>query len=149
MAVVAGCVSLQLQPPHVTVSDIDLVDATLLEQRFALTLRVQNPNDADISISGLDFDVQINGRHFARGVSDRAVTLPRFGEAVLEVDAVSDLASVLRQLMELGKDGRPGLEYRVSGRLATRSLGSVPFESRGELTLPDLPRRSPARPGRT
>lgn len=145
---VAGCASLQLQVPRVTVSDIDLVDATLLEQRFALTLRLQNPNDADISIRGLDFEVVVNGQHFARGVSDRAVTLPRFGEALLEVDAVSDLGSLLRQLVEVGREGRPGFEYRVSGRLATGSLGSVPFESRGELQLPELPRSSPSRPGR-
>lgn len=146
---VAGCVSLQLQAPHVTVADIDLVDATLLEQRFALKLRVQNPNDADIAIRGLNVDVEVNGQHFARGVSDQAVTLPRFGEAVLEVNAVSDLGSLWRQIMALRKGGRQGLEYRISGRLAMGGVGEVPFESRGELKLPDVPHRSPARPGST
>lgn len=147
---VTACVSLQqLQPPHITVADIDLVDATLFEQRFALTLRVQNPNGADIAIRGLNVDVEVNGQHFARGVSDQAVTLPRFGEALLEVNAVSDLGSLWRQIMALRKGGHEGLEYRITGRLAMGTLGDVPFESRGELKLPDVPRRSPARPGST
>lgn len=148
--VIAGCASLQqLQPPHVTVADIDLLDATLLEQRFALKLRVQNPNDADIAIRGLSVDVEVNGQHFARGVSDQAVTLPRFGEALMEVNAVSDLGSLWRQIMALRKGGHEGLEYRIAGRLAMGTLGDVPFESRGELKLPDVPRLGPARPGST
>ncbi|MCK7492684.1 MAG: LEA type 2 family protein [Comamonadaceae bacterium] len=77
--------------------------------------------------------MEVNGQTFAKGVSGQTVTVPRFGEAVLAVDAVSNLASVLRQISELSKGGREGIDYRIHGRLATGNFGSVPFESKGEL----------------
>lgn len=134
-----GCAALTTHPPEVTLAGIDIVEMGLLEQRFAMKLRLQNPNDAGITITGLSFQVEVNGQTFAKGVSSQNVTVPRFGEAMLDVDAVSNLASVLRQISEMSKGGREGIDYRIHGRLATGTFGSVPFESRGELRLPRLP----------
>lgn len=144
-----GCAALSTHPPEVTLAGIDIVEAGLLEQRFAMKLRLQNPNDAGITITGLSFQVEVNGQTFAKGVSGQTVTVPRFGEAVLAVDAVSNLASVLRQITELSKGGREGIDYRIHGRLATGDFGSVPFESKGELRLPRLPGEQRGSPGGT
>ncbi len=144
-----GCAALTTQPPEVTLAGLDIVEAGLLEQRFAMKLRLQNPNDAGITITGLSFQVEVNGQTFAKGVSGQTVTVPRFGEAVLAVDAVSNLASVLRQISELSKGGREGIDYRIHGRLATGDFGSVPFESKGELRLPRLPAEQRGSPGGT
>ncbi|MBS1136863.1 MAG: Water Stress and Hypersensitive response domain protein [Proteobacteria bacterium] len=148
-ALLWGCAALTTQPPEVTLAGIDIVEMGLLEQRFAMKLRLQNPNDAGITITGLSFQVEVNGQTFAKGVSGQSVTVPRFGEAVLAVDAVSNLASVLRQISELSKGGREGVDYRIHGRLATGNFGSVPFESKGELRLPRLPGEPRAAPGGT
>lgn len=142
----AGCAAYPTRAPEVSLANIDIVEAGLLEQRFALKLRVLNPNDADIPVTGLAFDIDINGQPFAKGVSNKSVLIPRLGEAVLEVDALSNLGGVLRQIQEFAKGDREGLDYRIRGRLIAGSLGSVPFESRGEVKLPRLPgERAPAR----
>ena len=106
-----------------------------------LRLRVQNPNDVDLPIRGLTFDVELNGQPFAKGLSDQAVVVPRFGEAVLEVKATSNLGSVLRQLRELRESGRERVDYRMFGRITLDGLGSLPFERKGEIDTPrvDLP----------
>ncbi len=59
-----------------------------------------NPNDVEIPLTGLNFEVEVNGQPFARGVSNKPVTVPRLGEEILEVTAVSTLANVLRQITE-------------------------------------------------
>lgn len=136
------------QKPEISLAGLDLVEIGLFEQRFALRLRVQNPNDVDLPIAGLSFDVELNGQHFARGLSNKPVTIPRMGEAVLEVTATSNLGSVLKQMRELQKGGRDRVDYRISGRISLEgfeSPGGFPFERKGDLPLPvfDLPRKSP------
>ncbi|MCB1961187.1 MAG: LEA type 2 family protein [Rhodocyclaceae bacterium] len=135
-----GCASLPLsmQPPEVSVADLRLIEAGLLEQRFGLSLRVLNPNDVDIPVEGLRFAVELNGKPFARGVSGAAVTIPRLGEAVLEVEAVSSLAGMLRQLRAFGAE-RQRIDYRIAGELVTGGLrAAMPFERSGEIDLSDL-----------
>lgn len=145
----AACAALpgRIEPPRVTLADVRPSQVGLLEQRFRLSLRIQNPNDLALPLEGLDFAVQINGKPFATGVSNRGVTVPALGEAVMEVDAVSNLGGILRQLADLegGAAGR-GLSYRVSGKVHVTGHGAVPFEHSGDLGLPALPTPQQAPP---
>ena len=106
----------------------------MFEQRYLLALRILNPNDVDLPVSGLSYSMEINDREFAYGVSRQAVTLPALGEAVVEVEVVSSLLGMLRQLQALGKDKKGGLDYRIYGslRLASRRT-RLPFDYSGTL----------------
>ena len=132
----AACAAFGLREPlSATVADVRPLEVTLLEQRFAVTVRVLNPNDLDIEFDGVVFDLELNGKPFAKGVSNRKGTIPRFGEALIDVNVVSGLSGILRQVNEL-RSGREAMTYRLSGRVATGAFGTVPFESKGELRLP-------------
>lgn len=136
VALLAGCAAMRLDAPKVSLADLEWVGGNLVEQRFALKLRVRNPNDREIVIRGLDFDVDLNGRPFARGVGDKATTVPRFGEGIVEVAAVSNFGSLLRQIGDLARAGKESLPYRVKGTVLADGFGSIPFDSRGEWKLP-------------
>jgi len=137
LGMVGGCAGLQfgMKKPEVSVASIRLLDGNLLEQRFMLTLRVTNPNTSDISVEGLSFTLDINGQHFARGVGNQPVVIPRLGEATLDVTATTGLAGFLRQFKELMK-GRDTLEYRIKGRLVTGNFGGIDFDQTGEVGMP-------------
>lgn len=145
VAVVVACGTMRLQAPKVSLADFQLLGGNLVEQRFALKLRVQNPNDREIAIQGLSFDIDLSGKPFAHGVGDKATIVPRFGEGIVEVEAVSNLGSLVRQIGEMAKAGRDGLPYRVKGSVLADGFGSVPFDSRGEWKLPQKlrPRAAP------
>lgn len=136
---VGGCAAMATRPPGVSLANVSIEEFGLLEQRLGLTLRVMNPNDADLPIDGVSFDVDVNGQHFAKGVSSKAVTIPRLGEALVDVSAVTTLGDLLRQLGQLAKGGRRTVEYRVHGRLYGVGLNGVPFDTTRELKLPALP----------
>lgn len=150
---VAACAGLGglSQKPDISLAALDLLEMGVFEQRFVMTLRVQNPNDVDLPIRGMTFDIELNGQHFAKGLSDKAVTIPRMGEALLEVRATSNLGSVLRQLRELQKGGRERIDYRLYGQIALDGLGRLPFERKGDLQMPiiDAPRKQPPTGERT
>jgi len=122
---------------RVNVVSVDTLKGQALELRFAVTLRVQNPNDIGVDFDGLSVDLELNGKHFASGVSDQKGTLPRFGETLLTVPvSVSALAAV-RQALALGDATQRGeLPYVVSGKLSGGPFGSVSFTRSGTLRLP-------------
>jgi LEA14-like dessication related protein len=134
MLVLGGCAGLMGPPPHVdvSVSRLGLAGATLFEQTWDLTLRVQNPNDFAIESDGLSFRLDVNGNAFAHGVSDGRVTVPRLGETMVDVKAISDLAKVVRQLNDMARAGRTSLDYKLSGQLYS-SGRRFPFEYNGTI----------------
>jgi LEA14-like dessication related protein len=133
----SGCAGFGMEPPRVTLSDIELKDARALEQVFEVKLRIQNPNDTELNISGLAFDVELNDAQFASGVSGERVVVPRFGSAVITAEAVSGIAGILRQIAKLAEGGLTSVSYRIVGKLY---LGAWPqrlaFEEKGEVKLP-------------
>ncbi len=132
----AGCASIpsELEPLRLTLKNIELLNATFFEQQYLLTLRLQNPNDFDLNIKGMSFDLEINDEVFASGVSNEAFNVPGYGEAITRVAVTSTLIGILRQFQELSQ--REALAYRFKGKIKIGTFGApVPFDYKGELTL--------------
>ncbi|MGE0387844.1 MAG: LEA type 2 family protein [Gammaproteobacteria bacterium] len=141
---IAGCARVpeRIDPPSVALSDLRLVDMTLIEQTFAVKLRVRNPNPFDVPVRALDCAVEINGTQVATGASERPVTLPALGETFADVRAVTSLGAVLQQLGAMSRGGTRALRYRVHGTLRVGrgldGLVPIPFEQRGDIDLDAL-----------
>ncbi len=136
--VLAGCAGVyrSLEPPRVTLADLQPLEMKLFEQRYALQLRVQNPNPYDLPITGMDFKLRLNDADFASGVSRTDVTVPAYGEKLVDVEVTSTLVSLMRQLRDMGKADRQSFSYGITGhiRVAGRLI-TVPFAYRGEIDL--------------
>lgn len=132
-----ACAALSIQEPlSVTIADLQPIEVGVLEQRYALKVRLLNPNDAEITFDGVVFDLEINEIPFAKGVSNQSSVIPRFGEAVIDLQAVSGLQNILRQINELLKGERTSLTYRIKGRLHGGGFGFTRFDSSGEIAIP-------------
>ncbi|MFO1436339.1 MAG: LEA type 2 family protein [Gammaproteobacteria bacterium] len=142
-ALLAACGGLpsKIDPPSVSLSDIRLVDMNLFEQTFAIKLRVQNPNSFEIPVHGLNYALELNGSEIAHGVNDQSVTFPALGEQIVEVNATTNLGSLLGQLGELAHNGM-NANYRIRGNFrAGNGLNSfipIPFDQKGEVGLGGL-----------
>lgn len=135
VALLTGCTVLPpgIENPHVTLNNLQVLDMTLLEQRYAVTLRVQNPNPVPIPISGMNFRLDINDTEFGRGVTHQAVTVPAYGEALVELNLVSNLVRLFDQVRGMESNKGQSLHYRLSGGISVADrLGKLPFEYQGE-----------------
>ena len=122
------------EPPRVTLTSIQPMDMTLLEQRYRLQLRIMNPNDVALPVEGLSYALEINGREFAYGVSNAEVSIPPFSEALLDVEVVSNLLNILQQVQEMQGEKHDSLSYRLTGKISLEnSPARLPFEYEGEL----------------
>ncbi len=123
------------EAPRVSLASIEPKEMTLLEQRYGIRLRIMNPNEAALQIEGLSYALEINEREFAYGVNRQSVEIPAFGEALLDVEVVSNLLNVMQQIQEMSGESRDSLTYRLTGKISlANSLGSLPFDYSGELS---------------
>ncbi len=130
------------EAPRVSLVSIAPMDLQLFEQRFRVTLRLQNPNSRDIVIRGLDYEIVVNGRIFAQGVSGKPVTVPAWGESTAELEVVSTLQRVMEQIEALGARGTPSIDYAISGHVRVDGVPfAVPFDYQDTLTLPGFEKR--------
>ena len=137
----AGCASLAYREPvRINVVGLEPIPGEGMEMRFKVKLRVQNPNETAIDFDGLALDLDLNGRPFASGVSDRAGSVARFGEALIEIPVSVSAIAVVRQALGVieGVDGgKAEVPYALRGRLAGGLLGGMRFSDSGTLKLPE------------
>jgi LEA14-like dessication related protein len=125
-----GCASLVLdaEPPEVLVTNITPLEATLFEQQLKVDIRVRNPNPFELNVTGLDFTLNLNGKRLARGLANRAVTIPRLGDAIVSVNTTTSTLEVMRQLLSLHK--QQDMKYHITGVLHLDGT-RLPFDTEG------------------
>ena len=147
LALLTACASLGVDRLRVNVAGIDTLPSEGLEARFAIKLRVQNPNDMALDYDGIALDLSLNGSAFASGVSDAKGTIPRFGEAVLTVPVTVSALSVVRQALNFTRNPpKEGVPYELKGKLGGTGLGSLRFESSGTVRMPGAADPAPPKP---
>ena len=128
----AGCASwfTKGQPPDVLVTNIIPLKATAFEQRLQIDLRIRNPNDFDLMMTGIDFKLNVNGKPLPRGLGNQEVTIPRLSDAVISVQTSTSTFDLIRQFMGFAQ--KHDLSYDTSGVLHSKD-GRLPFANSGLL----------------
>ena len=131
-ATVFGCAawSINGEAPEVFVINVTPLESTPFEQRLKVDLRVRNPNNIDLLVTGMDFRLDLNGKRLARGLTNREFTVPRLGETVVSLETTTSTLDVVRQV--LGLRNVETLTYGITG-LLHRNEGGLPFENSGVL----------------
>jgi LEA14-like dessication related protein len=130
-----GCNSLTALPvkpesPEVLLVNIKPLDTTIFEQRLQVDLRIRNPNDFDLEVTGLDFTLHLNDQRLARGLTNKAATIPRLGDSVVSVETTTSTFDVIRQLLNIREHQE--VTYQVAGVLHLQRT-RLPFEHKGVL----------------
>ncbi|HKE61362.1 MAG TPA: LEA type 2 family protein [Nitrospira sp.] len=139
VVLIASCSTMpkDFEAPRVNISDLTPKEMAIFEQKFDVKLRIQNPNDVDLSVNGMRFDIELNEREFANGMTGERLTVPRFGSQTVDVEVFTTLASFLRQVQDLNTSGGQKVRYRLKGTAFVDSPGTfkAPFDEKGEIEL--------------
>lgn len=136
--VLGACAALRpaLQAPDVYVIEVTPLEGGMLEQRVRVDLRILNPNDFDMHVTGLDFELEVNETRLARGVSSETLIVPRLGEGVVSVIASTTVFDLVRQFLTLKSSEDLELGYAIRGNLHLERYGRLPFERSSSLRPP-------------
>jgi hypothetical protein len=136
--VLGACSTLPNRDPlSIDVAGIEPLPGEGLELRLAVRVRIQNPNDTPIEYSGAALDLDLNGRKLASGVSAATGTVPRYGEAVLEIPVTVSALNMARQVLGFtNAQDQSEVSYRVRGKLEGGLFGTRRFTDEGTFELP-------------
>ncbi len=131
----------KLEKPRLSLVDIQpsrLGKGSKWEPRFRVRLRVENPNEIEFPISGLECRVELQGMAFATGSSSEFFTVPAKGDAEFDVEASTEILKAMKQISALLRKGEAVIDYRIVGKIHVEIpfLGAVPFDKSGTLKKP-------------
>ena len=145
LLMLVGCAGFgkTLEPPRINLSNVQFQESKALETVLQIELRVFNTNEVPIRVKGLDCDLELNGKSFAKGVSSVDREIPAFGTTIVPVTLYSSMVDIFRGIMGLHKAEK--LKFGVSGRLHLEGgflmPSTFPFKAEEELALEGLDKR--------
>ena len=86
LVTLSGCALFPNRDPlNINVVGIEPLPSQGLEVRFAVKIRLQNPNETTLTYTGVALNLEVNGRPLAAGVSDQSGSIGRFSETIISV----------------------------------------------------------------
>jgi LEA14-like dessication related protein len=135
-----GCSTLRpkLEPIRLMIISIGMTSPDMFSQQFLVRMHVENPNDREIDIKGVDYKLVLQGDAFADGVSTKGFKLPAKGEQDVDLPVRTAFTSSFGRLISR-LNGSKRVEYVIEGTLLTdiSMLKKIPFRESGtaELTV--------------
>ena len=105
--------------PAVHLVKVEVVKANLLEQRFTLHLRVDNPNDSDLTVRRLTYRVYLERFLLSEGEHEHWFTVRPKHSAYFKVPVRTNLWPQVREVVKLLEKPREQIPYRLEGELET------------------------------
>jgi LEA14-like dessication related protein len=116
----------QVLEPEFSISSIAIVQAELINTRFRVRLRVDNPNSFPLKLSAFSYELYGAGRYWAEGKETDLIEIPPEGCAEKDLFLLMNFMNMKREVLD-----------------QVIALGTVPYRFTGEAlvdaSLPRLP----------
>jgi LEA14-like dessication related protein len=133
-----GCSALRpnLAAPKLSLVSVAMTSADIFNQQFLVRVNVQNPNDRELPVTGIDYKLFLEGDSFAEGVSNRPFTVPAQGDIDFDMTVRTNFVSGAGRLLSR-LNGRDQVQYVVEGKVLTgiSMLKKIPFQESGTVSL--------------
>ncbi|ROM70228.1 hypothetical protein BK654_28245 [Pseudomonas brassicacearum] len=117
-----GCASWQRDEapePQVHLVKVEVVRARLLEQKFMLHFRVDNPGDSDLTVRGLTYRIHLGDLLLTEGEHEHWFTVGPQRSGYFKVPIRTNLWPQVREVVKLLEKPRQQIPYRLEGELET------------------------------
>ena len=132
----AACSSLgsKLEAPSLSLVAVQMLSTDMFAQKFKVRVLVQNPNDLELPVRGLEYQIILMGDSFAEGMSDQAFVLPALGEAEFDMLVTTNFVSSFGRLLSRVQGGKlENIDYEITGKVMVDKgmVRKIPFNHRG------------------
>ena len=117
-----GCVSwfsYDGPEPEVHLVKVEVVQAKLMQQRFLLYFRVDNRNDSDLTVRGLEYRIHLGDMLLTEGEHEHWFTVGPKRSAYFKVPIRTNLWPKVRDVVKLLKKPDQPIPYRLEGEMET------------------------------
>jgi LEA14-like dessication related protein len=139
-AVLAGCSTFapKLETPELSLLGIQMMSTDMFAQKFRVRVKVENPNDLELPVRGLDYQIFLMGDSFAEGMSVDRFVVPARGEAEFDMVVTTNFVSSLGRLVSRVGGGKlEDLDYEIAGDvlLDRGFVKKIPFNHHGKVDI--------------
>lgn len=120
-----GCstwLSSDFEQPDIQLTNIELIQAKLLEQEFKLQFRVDNPNNSSLPLKNMKYDVHINNIPLAQGSQKIWVTVPANQYKYIELTVFTNLWRHMKSIIRLVEQPNHPIEYKLDTEFKTGGI---------------------------
>lgn len=121
--------------PSIHLLKVEVVRAKLLEQKFNLFFRIENPNNFSLDIEDLNYSLYLNEVKLASGQTSLSYTLAANSNTTIKVPVRTNLWRNLKQVIKMLKNPDQPISYRLEGQIEAGSwfTRSVKVSRSGEI----------------
>jgi LEA14-like dessication related protein len=105
--------------PEVHLVRVEVVRAKLLEQRFVLHFRIDNRNDSDLTVRGLEYRIHLGDILLAEGEHEHWITVGPKQSRHYKVPIRTNLWPKVKDLVKQLKSPEQSIPYRLEGEMET------------------------------
>lgn len=131
--------------PGVSLRNIEALDLGFSGQRFLLGFDVTNPNPFPLPVSGVSYNVELDGQRFATGATPGRFTIPAAGDGEFSISVELDLLRSAPQLLYIVREAnRRPVPYELRGQfeLDIPLTDPVAFRTSGLVSLQEISRQA-------
>ncbi|UYL09530.1 LEA type 2 family protein [Bdellovibrio sp. SKB1291214] len=138
LMLVTGCSYFQnryAQKPEIDLAKIYFQDTTPLSTTMVFVLSVKNPNKIDFNVDEMTYEIQLDGKEFAKARNDKKTKIPAGETAMLEVPLPVNFLKAMDGIAKVisGQD----VGYEINGNAKVSGF-SVPFNEKGQFNMNGL-----------
>jgi len=146
VALLAACSTMpsNLKAPTCELVGVQILSTDMFAQRFKVRLRVDNPNDIELPVTGLEFTVFMAGDRFAEGMGNEEFLLPAKGNAEFDMLVTTNFVSSFGRLLSRTSNGKlEDVDYEIAGKIAVDKgvVRKIPFNHRGTVDFTKPPKK--------
>jgi LEA14-like dessication related protein len=135
-ALLVSCASVgpKLEAPQLSLLGVQILAADMFAQKFKVRVKVDNPNDIELPVTGLEYTIWLMGDDFAEGTSDHSFVLPALGEAEFDMTVTTNFVSALGRVISRKGGGKlEDVDYEIAGKVYVDKglLKKIPFSHKG------------------
>jgi LEA14-like dessication related protein len=114
-----GCASLlgDFEKPQVQLVSFKPMSAEGIEQRFAIRLRILNPNNNHLNIQGMAYHLSLNGYKVVSGVSNDIPDIAAYDEGMVTLYASTNLISGGRFIFDMLQGNSDEIAYELETKI--------------------------------
>jgi LEA14-like dessication related protein len=132
----AGCATMgtKLESPTVSLLNVQVLSTDMFAQKFRVRVKVENPNNLELKVKGIEYEILLMGDGFAEGNSSDQFLLPAKGEAEFDMVVTTNFVSSLGRLISRKGGGKlEDVDYEIVGQIFVDKgmLNKIPFNHKG------------------
>lgn len=128
---------MNVKEPGVSVTNVAVEKMSLVGVNFIFDVKIDNPNQVGIDLSGFDYDMLINGHSFVKGNQEQPVKIEPKGNSTVQIPLMIGFVDLFSVFSSLKKQGEASYQLTTGFHFDVPVLGKVrvPAEKTGSFKL--------------